>query len=200
MWQAAKNIYHLAQAIAANIRYGFPGKKLTIIGVTGTDGKTTTSSLIYHILKTAGYPVSLISTVSALIHGKSYDTGFHVTNPSAFPLQQFLSEAVQNKDKYLVLEVTSHGLDQNRVWGIPFSIGVLTNITHEHLDYHKTYDNYVVAKTKLLNMASIAIINSDDASFKRVKKYLTNKHVVTYSLEGRSDILLKSLTIPSHLS
>lgn len=181
MWQKIKNIYHLFVAIAANIRYGFPGKKLTIIGVTGTDGKTTTTSLIYHILKESAYPVSLISTVSAIIHGKAHDTGFHVTNPAPFALQKFLSQAVALGDTYLVLEVTSHGLDQNRVWGVPFAIGVLTNVSHEHLDYHKTYDNYVATKTKLLNAAHLAVINSDDASYALVKKNLTNTHVQLYS-------------------
>lgn len=184
MWQMLKNCYHLLSAILANIAYGFPGKKLTVIGVTGTDGKTTTTSLIYHILVSNGYPSSLISTVSAIIHGKSYDTGFHVTNPSPFPLQRFLSQTVSLGDTYLVLEVTSHGLDQNRVWGIPFAIGVLTNVSHEHLDYHKTYENYVKTKTKLLNMAKMAIINSDDSSYPLVKKFLRNTHVLTYSLKN----------------
>ncbi|MDE2026614.1 MAG: UDP-N-acetylmuramoyl-L-alanyl-D-glutamate--2,6-diaminopimelate ligase, partial [Patescibacteria group bacterium] len=138
MWQGIKNIYHLFVAVLANCWYGFPGRKLTIVGVTGTDGKTTTSSLVYHILKENNYPVSLISTVSALIHGKESDTGFHVTNPAPFALQRFIAQAVAKKDAFLVLEVTSHGLDQNRVWGVPFTIGVLTNVSHEHLDYHKT--------------------------------------------------------------
>ena len=183
MWQKIKNIYHLFVAIAANVCYGFPGKKLTIVGVTGTDGKTTTASLIYHILKENGYPVSLISTVAAVIHGKLHDTGFHVTNPAPFALQKFLSQAVALGDTYLVLEVTSHGLDQNRVWGIPFAIGVLTNVSHEHLDYHKTYEKYVATKTKLLNASRLAIVNRDDVSYDLVKKYLTNAHVQLYSLK-----------------
>lgn len=193
MWQKAKNQYHFVVAILANLFYRFPGKKLTIVGVTGTDGKTTTTSLIYHILKENGYPVSLISTVAAIIHGKSYDTGFHVTNPAPFALQKFLSQAVAQKDKYLVLEMTSHGIDQNRIWGIPLHIGVLTNISHEHLDYHKTYENYVATKTKLLNMAKVAVINEDDHSLKEVKKNLTNKNVLYYSKDT-----IKNLIIPKH--
>ncbi|HSD98619.1 MAG TPA: UDP-N-acetylmuramoyl-L-alanyl-D-glutamate--2,6-diaminopimelate ligase [Patescibacteria group bacterium] len=193
MWQSIKNIYHLFVAVAACVWYGFPGRKLTIIGVTGTDGKTTTASLIYHILKTNGYPVSLVSTVSAVIHGKSYDTGFHVTNPAPFALQRFLAKAVKMGDKYLVLEVTSHGIDQKRVWGIPFALAVLTNISHEHLDYHKTYEKYVATKTRLLNMAKKAIINQDDVSYALVQKYLTNKHVLLYSSDMSQDII-----IPKH--
>src|SRR6185312_10890256 len=118
MLQKLKNIYHLFVAIVANIVYGFPGRKLQVIGITGTDGKTTTSSLLYHILKTAGKNVSLISTVAAYIGNETYDTGFHVTNPSSFPLQRFLKNIVMingKSEKYLVLEVTSHGIDQNRI-------------------------------------------------------------------------------------
>lgn len=193
MWQKTKNIYHLFVAVLANIWYGFPGKKLTVIGVTGTDGKTTTASLIYHILKENGYPVSLISTVAAVIHGKAHDTGFHVTNPAPFALQKFLSQAVSLKEKYLVLEVTSHGLDQNRVWGIPFTVGVLTNVSHEHLDYHKTYENYVKTKVRLLNIAQMAIVNADDMSYPLVKKYLTNNRVLLCSQKD-----LMTLIVPKH--
>lgn len=193
MWQNIKNMYHLGIAVLANLFYGFPGKKLTIVGVTGTDGKTTTTNIIYHILKENKYPVSLISTVSAVIHGKLYDTGFHVTNPAPFALQHFLAEAVSSGDKYLVLEVTSHGINQNRVWGIPFTIGVLTNITHEHLDYHKTYENYVKTKVSLLNRAKKAIINQDDESFPLVQKYLKNNNVLFCTKKD-----LQTLVIPSY--
>lgn len=191
MLQKMKNIYHLGVAILANIVYGFPGRKLQVIGITGTDGKTTTSSLIYHILKTAGKNVSLISTVAAHIGGKTYDTGFHVTNPSSFPLQRFLKHIAMldgKSEKYLVLEVTSHGIDQNRIWGIPFFIAGLTNITHEHLDYHKTYENYVMTKARLLKKAKIAIVNKDDSSYKLVSPKLKGKKVVTYGLKKDADI------------
>ena len=192
MWQDLKNAYHLLVALCANVYYGFPAKKLTVIGVTGTDGKTTTASLIYHILKENNYPASLISTVSALIHSQSHDTGFHVTNPAPFALQKFISQAVKKEDKYLVLEVTSHGIDQNRVWGIPFDIAVLTNVSHEHLDYHKTYENYVRTKVKLLNSAKTAVVNIKDMSYTLVKKYLHNKNVLEYSAQS------KLVSVPKH--
>ncbi|GIW64835.1 MAG: UDP-N-acetylmuramoyl-L-alanyl-D-glutamate--LD-lysine ligase [Patescibacteria group bacterium] len=161
MWQKIKNIYHLFQAIVANIYYGFPSRKIKVIGVTGTDGKTTTTTLIAHILKQSGKKVSFISTVYAEVAGKIYDVGLHVTTPSSFMVQKFLRQAVDNDDEYFVLETTSHALDQNRVWGVKFEIGVITNITHEHLDYHKTYENYVRAKEKLLKMAKIGIVNKN---------------------------------------
>lgn len=174
MWQKIKNIYHLCNALMANVWYGFPSKKLTVIGVTGTDGKTTTTNIIYHILKTADKDVSMISTVGANINGQAYGIGFHVTTPSPWQIQSFLSKA----RGYLVLEVTSHALDQNRVFGVDFAIGVLTNVTNEHLDYHKTYENYVKTKAKLLQAAKVAIVNRDDESFKVIKS-----KVITYGIK-----------------
>ncbi|MBI2033131.1 MAG: UDP-N-acetylmuramoyl-L-alanyl-D-glutamate--2,6-diaminopimelate ligase [Candidatus Levybacteria bacterium] len=188
MWQWIKNQYHLATALLANIYYRFPSRKLVVIGVTGTDGKTTTVSLIYHILKTSGKKASMISSVGAIIGGKEYDVGFHVTNPASWPLQGFIKKASQASE-YLVLEVTSHGLDQFRVYGVRFNIGVITNITHEHLDYHKTYKNYVKAKAKLLQRADLAIVNKDDESYDLINKLLKKKKaVITYGKSKGSDI------------
>lgn len=186
MMQKLKNIYHLGQAMAANILYGFPARKLTVVGVTGTDGKTTTASLIYHILKTAGKRVALISTVGAWIGDTVFDVGFHVTNPATFALQKFIRQIADEGNKYLVLEVTSHGIDQNRVWGIPFRIGVLTNITREHLDYHGTFEHYARTKFRLLRTADAAILNRDDESWRlfrsrREQKDGNDQRVITYA-------------------
>jgi len=168
-FQKLKNLYHLFQAIVANIYYVFPSRRLKVIGVTGTDGKTTTTHLIAHILQSAGKKVSFISSVHAVIAEKEYDTGFHVTTPSPFSLQKFLKQSADHQDEYFVLETTSHALDQNRVWGIRYEVGVLTNITHEHLDYHKSYEEYLMTKVKLLKMAKVRIVNRDDESYERIK-------------------------------
>lgn len=203
MWQRTKNIYHLLVAVLANAYFRFPGRKLTVIGVTGTDGKTTTSSLIYHILKNSGRNVSLISTVAAYIGDKTYDTGFHVTNPSSIPLQSFLKKICglvsSSEQNYLVLEVTSHGIDQNRIWGIPFAVGVITNISHEHLDYHKTYDNYLQTKAKLLKKSKVAIINKDDQSFGKLLLTLDGKKTVTYGIEEDADVTPKKYSFMSKM-
>ncbi len=186
MWQKIKNIYHLFMALVANIIFFFPGRKLSVIGVSGTDGKTTTVSLIYHILKESGEKASMLSSIAAYIDGKEFDTGFHVTTPSSFSLQKLLKEAVSKGSKYFVLEVTSHAIDQYRIWGIPFRVAVLTNVTSEHLDYHKTFDAYLNTKRKLLESADVSIVNKDDSSYlalSGIKKTKKEGKLLTYSLK-----------------
>lgn len=196
MWQASKNIYHLIMAFLANIWFSFPSKKLTVIGVTGTDGKTTTVGLIYHILHNSGMTVSMVSTVGAIINGEKYDVGFHVTTPSPWKLQSFINKATENPAarKFLVLEVTSHALDQYRVWGVDFTVGVLTNVTHEHLDYHKTWERYVKAKARLLKRSKIALVNKDDESF----KLISNLKCTTYGKE-EADITFSKFNFQTKL-
>jgi UDP-N-acetylmuramoyl-L-alanyl-D-glutamate--2,6-diaminopimelate ligase len=177
--QRAVNLFeHLPIAILANIIYGFPSRKLKVIGVTGTDGKTTTVNMIYHVLKESGKKVSMVSTINAAIGKKSFDTGFHVTSPHSFTIQEFIKRAVESGSEYIVLEVTSHSLDQFRFLGIKFDIAVLTNVTHEHLDYHKTFDNYFKTKLKLVKSARVAIVNR---SIKGIKD-LSGK-VITFGLK-----------------
>lgn len=195
-----KNRLHLINAFLACIWYGFPGRKLTVIGVTGTDGKTTTTHLTYEILKAAGKRVSMVSSVFGLIAGKEHDTGFHVTTPSPWFLQRSMRNAVNHNDQYFVLEVTSHGLDQNRVWGIPFEIGILTNVTHEHLDYHGNYEKYVATKSKLLLRSKIAIINREDESYIHISmnRFIDTKKIKTYGLK-KGDTNLKSFSFETPL-
>jgi UDP-N-acetylmuramoyl-L-alanyl-D-glutamate--2,6-diaminopimelate ligase len=188
MWQKSKNQYHLGQAILANIMYGFPSRKLKIIGVTGTDGKTTTSSLIYHILNQAGYKAALITSLGATINNKSSDIGYHVTTPGRFALQSYLKRSKKEGVEYVVLEITSHALDQYRAFGIPVEIGILTNVSNEHLDYHKTYEKYIEAKLRLLKKAKIAVVNKDDKSYSYAKDQLKNHKVITYGMKNDSMI------------
>jgi len=163
---------------------------MKVVAVTGTDGKTTTVSLIYHILKRSGAKVSMISSIAAVIDGKVYDTGSHVTTPDAFPLQKFLRKAREKKSEYFVLEITSHAIDQNRIVGIPIKVGVLTNVTNEHLDYHKTYDIYLKTKIKLLKKSKICVVNNDDSSYMflpEIKSQKTQKNWITYGLSESAD-------------
>lgn len=182
-----KNKAHLILALTATVYHRFPSKGLTIIGVTGTDGKTTTSNLIYHILRKNGFKTALISTIGAVINDIVYETGFHVTTPSPFAVQKYIKLAREKGCTHMVIEVTSHAMDQNRVSGIKFDIGVLTNITHEHLDYHKSYEKYVTAKLKLLKKARVSVVNSSGEWFGYVKKIIDNNKFITFSLHGKDD-------------
>lgn len=194
--RSLKNYIHFCLAIIANLYYRFPAKELTVIGVTGTDGKTTTTSLIYHLLQTAGKKTAMITSVGAYIGESVYDIGFHVTTPSPFAIQKYLRKAVDQGYTHVVLEVTSHALDQNRPWGIQFRIGVLTNISNEHLDYHKTYEQYVAAKAKLFLFSSTSVINKDDRSYSYILPYLPQESVITYSLyDSSATYLLKKTPI-----
>lgn len=198
MFQKIKNIYHLFNAILANLFYGFPSKNLTVIGVTGTDGKTTTVNLIHHILVNSGKNSSMISTVGASVQGSLEDIGFHVTTPSSWMIQRLLKRITKVKEKgkqYVVLEVTSHALDQHRIWGIDFEIGVLTNVTNEHLDYHKTYENYLKVKTRLLEASRVAVINRDDKSYGYINEVLGDKKTLEYSFSDSADLSTKSLKV-----
>ncbi len=190
--------------LSAAIR-GYPAKQLTVIGVTGTDGKTSTTTFIYHILQEAGYTSAMISSVSARIGEQEIDTGFHVTTPEAPQIQTLLKEMVSRRNypiTHVVLETTSHGLAQKRVAACFYDIAVYTNITHEHLDFHRSYAEYLAAKANLIDELTltpakpngnyrITILNRDDQSFSyldnRVKKHpqLTS---ITYGFKNKADI------------
>ena len=180
--------YHLPLAVVAAYLYGNPSRDLEIIGVTGTDGKTTTTSLIFHILKTARKKVAMVSTVEARVGRKRIKTGFHVTSPSPFALQRLLRRMRSQKIRYVVLEVTSHGLDQFRVFPIRPRVAVLTNITHEHLDYHKTFEEYRDAKLKLFRHAEHAVVNKDLPIFDDINTRLSNVLFSTYSIKNDSQL------------
>ena len=171
--------------------HSFPARRLVMIGVTGTDGKTTTATLIHAILLAAGLKAGLISTVSAVIGDEALDTGFHVTTPDAPAVQGYLSRMVAAGLTHCVLEVTSHGLAQHRVAACDFDVAVVTNITHEHLDYHKTYENYRAAKGRLFESLSTAapkpgvtktgVLNLDDSSYDYLRSVLQER-ALTYAL------------------
>ena len=168
----------LLKGIPAQLKYGFPARSLTIYAITGTDGKTTSCTLLYHALKAQGYKVALLTTVAAYLGDQEIDTGFHVTSPQPADLQQFMRRMVTEGYTHLVLEVTSHGVYQYRTWGVTPTLVGLTNISPEHLDYHCTYEEYVAAKAALLKQAHTVVLNADDSSFYRVKKHLSIDTVV----------------------
>ncbi len=164
-----------ALAWLAAALHGYPARRLVMIGVTGTDGKTTTATLIHAILTAAGLRAGLISTVGAVIGDATLDTGLHVTTPDAPELQGYLARMVAAGFTHCVLETTSHGWAQRRTDACEFDVGVITNITHEHLDYHGSYEAYRAAKARLLTglaqaarkpgVEKCGVLNGDDESF-----------------------------------
>ena len=172
--------YHFVQAEAASIKYGFPGKNLKVIGVTGTNGKTTTCFMIWNMLRTAGYKTGLMTTVAYGVDKLKPELG-HMTTVDAITLNKRISDIKKQGAEYLVLEVTSHALSEYRTLNIPFEIAVFTNLTHEHLDYHGTIDNYRKAKGKLFKKAKYSILNADDKSTDYYKTI--SKNYTTYGIK-----------------
>jgi UDP-N-acetylmuramoyl-L-alanyl-D-glutamate--2,6-diaminopimelate ligase len=165
-----------ALAMLSAAFYRYPARELRIVGVTGTDGKTTTTNLTYSILQAAGIRAGMISTVNARIGERALDTGFHVTTPEAPDVQRYLAQMVEAGLTHAVLEATSHGLEQQRVTACEFDAAVVTNITHEHLDYHGSQEAYRAAKGRLFaELAAtapksggnprLAVLNRDDESY-----------------------------------
>lgn len=167
--------YHYLQSLAAGIKYGFPGKPLRVIGVTGTNGKTTTAFMIWQMLNHTGYKTGLMTTVAWGVDKLQPELG-HMTTVDAFTLNSRIANIKNQGAEFLVLEVTSHALAQFRTLGIPIEIAVFTNLTHDHLDYHKTLAKYRAAKGKLFKKAEFSILNADDSAtsyYKQIAKSFT---------------------------
>ena len=193
--QSIKNIYHLFQAILANLWYGWPTKKLKVIGITGTDGKTTTCQLVMKVLEEAGKKVAMASTINFRINGEEQKNLSHFTTMSSFAVQKFARRAVKAGCEYLVLETSSHSLDQYRVWGVAYDTAVITNVTREHLDYHKTMEKYRQAKAKLFCKTKVAIVNLDMEKPEEFLQY-KNEKKITYSLKNnKAEIFAENIEL-----
>ena len=162
---------HLLEAILWQVVEGFPVRGMKVIGVTGTDGKTTTSSMVYEMLNHAGIKTGLMSTVGWGTPDNWREQQVHMTTMPTRAMLRRIRQLRAEGIEWLVLETTSHALAQNRVWGVPYSVAVMTNITHEHLDYHRTFERYREAKVKLFRMTAAnerglrtGIVNADDPS------------------------------------
>jgi UDP-N-acetylmuramoyl-L-alanyl-D-glutamate--2,6-diaminopimelate ligase len=167
LFRAIEPYGHLLEAVLLNIVYGFPARRLKVIGVTGTNGKTTTSFLIHRMLVESGYNVGLMTTVAYGVGDDIKPQIEHMTTVSVPVLLKRIKQLRKAGAEWLVLETTSHALAQHRVWGVPYQIAVMTNLTHEHLDYHGTFTRYRDAKRKMFKMANhhgmrTGVINADD--------------------------------------
>jgi UDP-N-acetylmuramoyl-L-alanyl-D-glutamate--2,6-diaminopimelate ligase len=172
---------------------GFPARQLTVVGVTGTDGKTTTCNLLYSILAAAGRRAGLVTTVNAVIGERVLDTGLHTTTPDAPDVQRYLTEMVEAGMEVAVLEVTSHGLEQHRVTACDFDVAVVTNVTHEHLDIHGSLKRYQQAKAMLFGhlaasyrkpgVDKVAVLNADDDSYRYLHRIPADRQLA-YGIDG----------------
>ncbi len=180
----------IALGIIASNLYDNPTEKLKLIGITGTNGKTTTATLTYNVLESLGYAAVLISTIRILVHGSEYPSSH--TTPDILALNKILSEAVEKGCEYAVMEVSSHGIHQNRIAGLNFAVGVFSNISHDHLDYHKTFSEYIKAKKKFfdeLPKSASALTNLDD---KNGVVMLQNSSAKRYSYALKTDADFKA--------
>ncbi len=203
--------WHFLQAVGAGVRYGFPAQSMRVIGVTGTNGKTTTCFMIWKMLNAAGHKAGLLTTVAwGGVNGDEKDLVLAKVNEGqksrkekrkpldAGPLHQQLEHmttervGVLNKRmraiekagaEFLVLEVTSHALMQSRTLGVPIEMAVFTNLTHEHLDYHKTFAKYRAAKMKLFKKASLGIVNHDDRNARYFEDIYAPGDIITYGIQ-----------------
>ncbi|MCA9981982.1 MAG: UDP-N-acetylmuramoyl-L-alanyl-D-glutamate--2,6-diaminopimelate ligase, partial [Anaerolineales bacterium] len=173
--------------------YGFPSREMTVIGVTGTDGKTSVSNLLFSILRTAGHKTGLISTINAIIGDREEPTGLHVSTPEAPAVQRYLRRMADVGTTHVILESTSHGLAQHRVTAVDYNVAVVTNITHEHLDYHGSYEAYLAAKARLFEMVAqgeaahgglrTAVLNRDDGSYAALAQIPVSQQIA-YALDA----------------
>ena len=180
---------HLGEGVLFNAISGFPGRGMKVIGVTGTNGKTSTCFMVHRMLRAAGYKTGLMTTVAYGVDEDIHPQLHHMTSQTMPELMRRLKSMKAQGIDWLVLETTSQALAQNRTWGIPYSVAVMTNVTHEHLAYHGTFESYRDAKRKLFKLTNrnnkglrTGIINADDPSASLFKGDI--EHAITYGLNS----------------
>ena len=199
LFKAIEPTGHLIESMLVATKYGFPGKKLHVIGVTGTNGKTTTSFFIQRMLSEAGIPTAITSTVAFGVGNDIQRQMEHMTTTKASVLQSRLKSFVNQGAEWVVVEASSHGLAQNRTWGVPFEVAVLTNLTHDHLEYHGTFENYREAKRKLFKIANknglrYGVVNAEDPSADIFANTVANS--TTYGIK-KGDIVATDVKLTS---
>lgn len=181
-----------ALASISSIFYGNPKDKLKIVGVTGTNGKTTVSTLIKSVLDFSGKKTGLIGTNANMIGTEVLSA--ERTTPESLELHELLAKMVNENVEYVIMEVSSHSLYLSRVWGITFEVAVFTNLTQDHLDFHETMENYLCAKKKLFENAKTAVVNIDDEAGRKIASEI-NYDLMTYSIDERSDCKAEDIKV-----
>lgn len=184
----------LAMGLMAKNFYGSPADNMTLIGVTGTNGKTTTTYLIKSILEQQGRTVGLVGTITNIIGSRKIPA--ERTTPESPDLYKLFREMAESDVDSVVMEVSSHSLDLKRIAGCNYDIGIFTNLTQDHLDYHGTIDNYRSSKAKLFNQSKVAVINIDDDNGRIIRENIKGQ-VITYGIKRSADVYARDLEITS---
>lgn len=199
LFRAIEPYGHLGESVLMNTATGFPARKLRIIGVTGTNGKTTTSFMIHRMLHEAGYTVGLLTTVASGLGDDIVPQQEHITTAQSLKTLKKLKAFKDAGADWVVVETSSHSLAQFRVWGLKYEVGVLTNITPDHLDYHKTFARYVEAKRRLFKIVNryglrFGAVNADDPSCEKFVNTVANH--TTYGIK-KGDLRARKLRVSS---
>lgn len=205
LWQLSRVLLRLRARVAC-VLTGYPARSLNIVGVTGTDGKTTTTELAAAVLAASGRRVSWINSIGASICGERLESTWQLTTPGPFVIQGLLHWMKRFNSEWVILEASSHGLAQWRLGGIAFHVGVMTNLTPEHLDYHRDMDNYAAAKAVLLRNVigkgagkGVVVLNRDDPSYARFSA-LANRLQVSYGMSPEADVKASSIDLNEECS
>lgn len=191
-----ENVYRKTRIQLVSARYGWPARGLRVIAVTGTNGKTTTANYINEILKQAGYKTAMFTTAVIEVADKSKINDLNATVASVSRMQQFLNEARRYKVDFVILEVTSHSLHQHKLDGVPIEAAVMTNLTQDHLDYHKTMEKYAAAKGLLFaRNPRYIVLNRDDDWFDYFDKYLAEEQKITYGKSEDADVRISDIKL-----
>lgn len=188
---------HLGESVLTTARHGYPAKRMRFIGVTGTNGKTTTTNMIFTMLREAGYNVALLSSTTYGFRDDVREQVNHMTTDPAPIMQKKLRSFAEAGAEWVVVEASSHALAQYRVWGLPFEIAVMTNVTHEHLDYHKTFERYREAKRRLFKIAAkhgmkFGVINAEDPGAELFGR--TVPHSESYGMQ-KGDVVARDVVL-----
>ena len=188
--------YRKSRAKVVAARYGNPARDLRVIAVTGTNGKTTTVNFLNEILKEAGYKTAMFSTANIEIAGVQTVNDTNSTTATVSKLQKFFHDAKKADVEFALIEATSHALDQYKFAGVPIEMAIMTNLTQDHLDYHKTMENYAAAKAKLFEMQPrFIVLNTDDKYFDYFNKFEASEQKITYGESDLAEVKIKSFKL-----
>ena len=188
--------YRKSRAKIISARYGNPARDLRVIAVTGTNGKTTTVNFLNEILKEAGYRTAMFSTANIEIAGEQTVNDTNSTTATVARLQKFFRDAKKADVEFALIEATSHALDQYKFEGVPIEMAIMTNLTQDHLDYHKTMENYAAAKAKLFEMnPNLVVLNADDEWFDYFNNFATESQKITYGEGESADVKIEKFKL-----